>query len=133
MIKHKKLVLLYVLYVLIGNWIWICNAFSIKEFLSHPYRFIKSQYAGKRAAPGSHSSRAYIETRNSEKSDYGGKSSALSDTSEAPSLGEFMNCHYVVFLLSFSYAQIGPNFDYIYILTRSCKDVLKLYPVYTWY
>ncbi|XP_021936980.1 unconventional myosin-XV-like isoform X3 [Zootermopsis nevadensis] len=51
----------------------------------HP-RFIKSQYAGKRAAPGSHSSRAYIETRNSEKSDYGAKSSALSDTSEAPSL-----------------------------------------------
>ncbi|XP_049851037.1 unconventional myosin-XV isoform X4 [Schistocerca gregaria] len=51
----------------------------------HP-RFIKSHYAGKRAAPGSHSSRAYIETRNSEKSEYGGKSSALSDTSEAPSL-----------------------------------------------
>ncbi|KAK6643275.1 hypothetical protein RUM43_004780 [Polyplax serrata] len=46
----------------------------------HP-RFIKSQYAGKRAAPGSHSSRAYIE-----KSDYAAKSSALSDTSEAPSL-----------------------------------------------
>ncbi|KAL0278610.1 UNVERIFIED_CONTAM: hypothetical protein PYX00_000382 [Menopon gallinae] len=46
----------------------------------HP-RFIKSQYAGKRAAPGSHSSRAYIE-----KSDYTAKSSALSDTSEAPSL-----------------------------------------------
>lgn len=44
-------------------------------------RFIKSQYAGKRAAPGSHSSRAYIE-----KSDYAAKSSALSDTSEAPSL-----------------------------------------------
>jgi hypothetical protein len=57
------------------------------DFLSYPYRFIKSQYAGKRAAPGSHSSRAYIETRNSEKSDYGAKSSALSDTSEAPSLG----------------------------------------------
>ncbi|GLH06473.1 Unconventional myosin IC [Gryllus bimaculatus] len=51
----------------------------------HP-RYIKSHYAGKRAAPGSHSSRAYIETRNSEKSEYGGKSSALSDTSEAPSL-----------------------------------------------
>ncbi|XP_063236075.1 unconventional myosin-XV [Bacillus rossius redtenbacheri] len=49
-------------------------------------RFIKSQYTGKRAAPGSHSSRAYIETRNSEKSEYGAKSSALSDTSEAPSL-----------------------------------------------
>nr|CAD7264058.1 unnamed protein product [Timema shepardi] len=44
------------------------------------------QYAGKKAAPGSHSSRAYIETRNSEKSEYGTKSSALSDTSEAPSL-----------------------------------------------
>lgn len=52
----------------------------------HP-RFIKSHYAGKRAAPGSHSSRAYIEGRNSEKSEYGAKSSALSDTSEAPSLG----------------------------------------------
>ncbi|KAJ1528093.1 hypothetical protein ONE63_008009 [Megalurothrips usitatus] len=52
----------------------------------HP-RFIKSHYAGKRAAPGSHSSRAYIEGRNnSEKSEYGAKSSALSDTSEAPSL-----------------------------------------------
>lgn len=47
----------------------------------HLPRFIKSQYAGKRAAPGSHSSRAYIE-----KSDYATKSSALSDTSEAPSL-----------------------------------------------
>ncbi|XP_046399408.1 unconventional myosin-XV isoform X2 [Ischnura elegans] len=51
----------------------------------HP-RFIKSHYAGKRAAPGSHSSRAYIDARNSEKSEYGAKSSALSDTSEAPSL-----------------------------------------------
>lgn len=52
------------------------------------YRFIKSQYAGKRAAPGSHSSRAQIETRYSaDKSDVGVKSSALSDTSEAPSLG----------------------------------------------
>lgn len=51
-------------------------------------RFIKSQYAGKRAAPGSHSSRAQIETRYSgDKSDIGVKSSALSDTSEAPSLG----------------------------------------------
>lgn len=36
---------------------------------------------GKRALPGSQSSRAYIE-----KSEYGGKSSAMSDTSEAPSL-----------------------------------------------
>ncbi|XP_023288541.1 unconventional myosin-XV [Orussus abietinus] len=45
-------------------------------------RFIKSQYPGKRALPGSQSSRAYIE-----KSEYGGvKSSAMSDTSEAPSL-----------------------------------------------
>ncbi|XP_054281634.1 unconventional myosin-XV-like isoform X2 [Macrosteles quadrilineatus] len=51
----------------------------------HP-RFIKSQYAGKRAAPGSHSSRAQIETRHSDKSESGVKSSALSDTSEAPSL-----------------------------------------------
>lgn len=46
----------------------------------HP-RFIKSQYAGKRAAPGSHSSRAQIE-----KDKDGVKSSAMSDTSEAPSL-----------------------------------------------
>ncbi|KAK2585066.1 hypothetical protein KPH14_008582 [Odynerus spinipes] len=44
-------------------------------------RFIKSQYPGKRALPGSQSSRAYIE-----KSEYGVKSSAMSDTSEAPSL-----------------------------------------------
>lgn len=51
-------------------------------------RFIKSQYAGKRAAPGSHSSRAHIETRHSDKSESGVKSSALSDTSEAPSLGK---------------------------------------------
>ncbi|XP_075232051.1 unconventional myosin 10A isoform X3 [Lycorma delicatula] len=51
----------------------------------HP-RFIKSQYAGKRAAPGSHSSRGHIEARNSDKSESGVKSSALSDTSEAPSL-----------------------------------------------
>ncbi|XP_014277405.1 unconventional myosin-XV isoform X2 [Halyomorpha halys] len=49
----------------------------------HP-RFIKSQYTGKRAAPGSHSSRAHIETRFSDKSEL--KSSAMSDTSEAPSL-----------------------------------------------
>lgn len=49
----------------------------------HP-RFIKSQYTGKRAAPGSHSSRAHIETRLSDKSEL--KSSAMSDTSEAPSL-----------------------------------------------
>ncbi|XP_073998346.1 unconventional myosin 10A isoform X4 [Rhodnius prolixus] len=49
----------------------------------HP-RFIKSQYTGKRAAPGSHSSRAHIETRYGDKSEV--KSSALSDTSEAPSL-----------------------------------------------
>lgn len=40
------------------------------------------QISGKRALPGSQSSRAYIE-----KSEYGGvKSSAMSDTSEAPSL-----------------------------------------------
>ncbi|XP_039291022.1 unconventional myosin-XV [Nilaparvata lugens] len=53
----------------------------------HP-RFIKSQYTGKRAAPGSHSSRAHIETSRaqSERSETGVKSSALSDTSEAPSL-----------------------------------------------
>uniref|UniRef100_A0A0K8SUT5 Unconventional myosin-XV n=1 Tax=Lygus hesperus TaxID=30085 RepID=A0A0K8SUT5_LYGHE len=49
----------------------------------HP-RFIKSQYTGKRAAPGSHSSKAHIEGRFNDKSDL--KSSAMSDTSEAPSL-----------------------------------------------
>ncbi|RZF46223.1 hypothetical protein LSTR_LSTR010885 [Laodelphax striatellus] len=51
----------------------------------HP-RFIKSQYTGKRAAPGSHSSRAHIENKSSESGVGGVKSSALSDTSEAPSL-----------------------------------------------
>ncbi|BES99216.1 MyTH4 domain [Nesidiocoris tenuis] len=49
----------------------------------HP-RFIKSQNTGKKAAPGSHSSKAQIEGRFADKSDI--KSSALSDTSEAPSL-----------------------------------------------
>lgn len=45
-------------------------------------RYIKSSYAGKKAPPGSHSSRAHIE-----KSEFGGvRSSAMSDTSEAPSL-----------------------------------------------
>ncbi|XP_060523322.1 unconventional myosin-XV [Cylas formicarius] len=44
-------------------------------------RYIKSQYAGKKAPPGSHSSRAYIE-----KSELTVRSSAMSDTSEAPSL-----------------------------------------------
>lgn len=45
-------------------------------------RYIKSAYAGKRPPPGSQSSRAQIE-----KSDFGGvRSSAMSDTSEAPSL-----------------------------------------------
>ena len=39
------------------------------------------RFKGKRALPGSQSSRAYIE-----KSEYGVKSSAMSDTSEAPSL-----------------------------------------------
>lgn len=81
--------------------------------MSQTYRFIKSQYAGKRAAPGSHSSRAYIETRNSEKSDYGAKSSALSDTSEAPSLGEFMSFQCGVMLLPYSYAEGGPDFGYV--------------------
>uniref|UniRef100_A0A8D9AYW5 Unconventional myosin-XV n=1 Tax=Cacopsylla melanoneura TaxID=428564 RepID=A0A8D9AYW5_9HEMI len=51
----------------------------------HP-RFIKSQYAGKRAAPGSHSSKAQIETRHSDNKSEAAKSSAMSDTSEAPSL-----------------------------------------------
>lgn len=44
-------------------------------------RYIKSQYVGKKAPPGSHSSRAHIE-----KSEFGVRSSAMSDTSEAPSL-----------------------------------------------
>lgn len=45
-------------------------------------RYIKSQYSGKKAPPGSHSSRAQIE-----KSEFSGvRSSAMSDTSEAPSL-----------------------------------------------
>ncbi|KAL4710295.1 hypothetical protein ACJJTC_011549, partial [Scirpophaga incertulas] len=45
--------------------------------------YIKSQYAGKRAPAGSQSSRAYIE----KSSEFGGvRSSAMSDTSEAPSL-----------------------------------------------
>ncbi|KAL1494091.1 hypothetical protein ABEB36_009744 [Hypothenemus hampei] len=44
-------------------------------------RYIKSQNAGKKAPPGSHSSRAYIE-----KSELAVRSSAMSDTSEAPSL-----------------------------------------------
>ncbi|XP_046586212.1 unconventional myosin-XV isoform X1 [Neodiprion lecontei] len=52
------------------------------SYIRSQTRFIKSQYPGKRAFPGSQSSRAYIE-----KSEYGGvKSSAMSDTSEAPSL-----------------------------------------------
>lgn len=44
-------------------------------------RYIKSSYTGKKAPPGSHSSRAQIE-----KSEFGVRSSAMSDTSEAPSL-----------------------------------------------
>lgn len=45
-------------------------------------RYIKSAYTGKKPPPGSQSSRAQIE-----KSDFGGvRSSAMSDTSEAPSL-----------------------------------------------
>ncbi|XP_011310328.1 unconventional myosin-XV [Fopius arisanus] len=51
------------------------------SYIRSQTRFIKSQYPGKRAHPGSQSSRAYIE-----KSEYGVKSSAMSDTSEAPSL-----------------------------------------------
>ncbi|XP_076764901.1 unconventional myosin-XV-like [Xylocopa sonorina] len=51
------------------------------SYIRSQTRFIKSQYSGKRALPGSQSSRAYIE-----KSEYGVKSSAMSDTSEAPSL-----------------------------------------------
>ncbi|KAJ8922961.1 hypothetical protein NQ315_001507 [Exocentrus adspersus] len=45
-------------------------------------RYIKSAHAGKKAPPGSHSSKAHIE-----KSEFSGvRSSAMSDTSEAPSL-----------------------------------------------
>ncbi|KAK4873712.1 hypothetical protein RN001_013072 [Aquatica leii] len=44
-------------------------------------RYIKSQYVGKKAPPGSHSSRAQIE-----KSEGAVRSSAMSDTSETPSL-----------------------------------------------
>lgn len=44
-------------------------------------RYIKSQYYGKKAPPGSHSSRAHIE-----KNEFQVRSSAMSDTSEAPSL-----------------------------------------------
>ncbi|KAB0792987.1 hypothetical protein PPYR_12607 [Photinus pyralis] len=44
-------------------------------------RYIKSQYAGKKAPPGSHSSRAQIE-----RSEFAVRSSAMSDTSETPSL-----------------------------------------------
>ncbi|XP_058797715.1 unconventional myosin-XV [Phymastichus coffea] len=51
------------------------------SYIRSQTRFVKSQYSGKRALPGSQSSRAYIE-----KSEYGVKSSAMSDTSEAPSL-----------------------------------------------
>lgn len=51
-------------------------------------RYVKSQYTGKRAIPGSHSSKAYIER--SELGTHPGsgaaRSSAMSDTSEAPSL-----------------------------------------------
>lgn len=92
-------------------------------------RFIKSQYAGKRAAPGSHSSRAQIETRYSaDKSDVGVKSSALSDTSEAPSLGknenfmsfeshklEFINRRSTI-LLKYQYSQRLMYEEYEYLL-----------------
>lgn len=44
-------------------------------------KYVFFEFEGKRALPGSQSSRAYIE-----KSEYGVKSSAMSDTSEAPSL-----------------------------------------------
>ncbi|XP_030752101.1 unconventional myosin-XV isoform X2 [Sitophilus oryzae] len=43
-------------------------------------RYIKSQYAGKKGPPGSHSSKYF------EKSEFAVRSSAMSDTSEAPSL-----------------------------------------------
>lgn len=46
-------------------------------------RFIKSQYAGKR---GSHSIKSQMDNKNSDKSE--ARSCAMSDTSEAPSLGK---------------------------------------------
>lgn len=51
-------------------------------------RYVKSQYTGKRAIPGSHSSKAYIERSELGTHPGGGaaRSSAMSDTSEAPSL-----------------------------------------------
>ena len=52
------------------------------DFPSKASRFIKGGNAGRRAFPGSHSSRAQIE-----RGDYV-KSSAMSDTSETPSLGK---------------------------------------------
>lgn len=50
------------------------------------YRFIKSQYAGKR---GSHSIKSQMDNKNSDKSE--SRSCAMSDTSEAPSLGKNKN------------------------------------------
>ncbi|XP_037094410.1 unconventional myosin-XV-like isoform X2 [Pollicipes pollicipes] len=49
-------------------------------------RYVKSQNAGKRTGQSSFSSRAYIESRHTSEKEYGVRSSAMSDTSEAPSL-----------------------------------------------
>jgi len=48
------------------------------------HRFIKSQYAGKR---GSHSIKSQMDNKHSDKSE--ARSCAMSDTSEAPSLGNY--------------------------------------------
>lgn len=55
--------------------------YAIQFFRIDRVSIIPLVFSGKRALPGSQSSRAYIE-----KSEYGVKSSAMSDTSEAPSL-----------------------------------------------
>lgn len=64
----------------------ISNAEKVGNYATQFFRIdrvsiIPLAFSGKRALPGSQSSRAYIE-----KSEYGVKSSAMSDTSEAPSL-----------------------------------------------
>lgn len=55
--------------------------YATQFFRINRVSIIPLAFSGKRALPGSQSSRAYIE-----KSEYGVKSSAMSDTSEAPSL-----------------------------------------------
>lgn len=53
------------------------------------HRFIKSQYAGKR---GSHSIKSQMDNKHSDKSE--ARSCAMSDTSEAPSLGNYKTYYY---------------------------------------